>query len=155
MRVLFIMGVAATCVAWHTQIQALLARSTALGRPIQILAYDNRGVGRSSCPKDRRHYSSSTMARDAAALMSHLGFGSAHVVGFSMGTQIAGARPGRACAHSVSEGGGWRSGVHTRTAGRMPGSPVVWGGRCACSFVGAADRATKRCGRCHRCRPRA
>lgn len=92
-RVLFIMGVAATCVAWHTQIQALIARGRATGRPVQALAYDNRGVGRSSCPKDRRHYSSVAMARDAAALMAHLGWPCAHVVGFSMGTQIAGARP--------------------------------------------------------------
>jgi hypothetical protein len=50
------MGVAATCVAWHTQVQALLARARALGRPIQVCAFDNRGVGRSSCPTDRKAY---------------------------------------------------------------------------------------------------
>ncbi|KAI8467118.1 MAG: Alpha/Beta hydrolase protein [Monoraphidium minutum] len=88
-RVLLIMGVAATCVAWHTQIHALLARARALGRAIQVTAYDNRGVGRSGCPKDRRRYGSATMARDAAALMDALGWRAAHVVGFSMGTQIA------------------------------------------------------------------
>jgi pimeloyl-ACP methyl ester carboxylesterase len=90
-RVLLIMGVSATAVAWHTQITALLARAAALGRPLQVLAYDNRGVGRSTAPRDRREYGSAVMAADAAALMDAVGWPAAHVVGFSMGSQIAGA----------------------------------------------------------------
>jgi pimeloyl-ACP methyl ester carboxylesterase len=88
-RVLLIMGLAATCTAWHTQIAALLARAAALGRPLEVAAFDNRGVGRSSAPRERRGYTIGTMARDAAALMEHLGWASAHVVGFSMGSLIA------------------------------------------------------------------
>ncbi|GBF93665.1 hypothetical protein Rsub_06768 [Raphidocelis subcapitata] len=88
-RVLLIMGVAATCTAWHTQIEALLARAAALGRPVEIAAFDNRGVGRSSAPRDRGAYGSDTMARDAAALLDGLGWRRAHIVGFSMGSMIA------------------------------------------------------------------
>lgn len=88
-RVLMVMGLAAACVAWHTQIQALLVQARLLGRPLQVCAFDNRGVGRSSCPEDRRRYSTEAMARDAAAVMDQLGWEGAHVIGFSMGTMIA------------------------------------------------------------------
>eukprot|EP00850_Spirogloea_muscicola_P012675 SM000083S22722 [mRNA] locus=s83:109283:112005:+ [translate_table: standard] len=55
----------------------------------QCCAFDNRGVGRSSMPKDKSLYTTEIMARDAIALMDHLRWDRAHVVGHSMGGMIA------------------------------------------------------------------
>ena len=99
-RVLFVQGVGATALAWHTQVAALLARARALGRRLEAACFDNRGVGRSSSPRERRCYSTAVMARDAAALLDHLGWtdrvdggggggGGVHIIAFSMGCQIS------------------------------------------------------------------
>jgi 3-oxoadipate enol-lactonase len=53
----------------------------------QVIRLDNRGIARSVTPGDR--YSILEMASDAAALLEYLGFDQAHVVGHSMGGQIA------------------------------------------------------------------
>lgn len=55
---------------------------------IQACALDNRGVGQSSKPEDKKHYSTETMARDALKVMDHLGWKRAHIVGHSMGGMI-------------------------------------------------------------------
>eukprot|EP00878_Enallax_costatus_P026866 GHUV01028870.1.p1 GENE.GHUV01028870.1~~GHUV01028870.1.p1 ORF type:complete len:203 (+),score=40.43 GHUV01028870.1:324-932(+) len=98
-RVLLIMGMGATATCWQPQIEFLLAQASRVNQPLAVCAFDNRGVGGSSSPTNKHHYSSQIMAHDALALMDHLAWPSAHVVAFSMGTQIAtklaAAAPGR------------------------------------------------------------
>lgn len=60
-----------------------------LKNSIQVCSFDNRGVGQSSVPKDKSYYTTTTMARDALALLDHLGWNKAHVCGHSMGAMIA------------------------------------------------------------------
>lgn len=50
---------------------------------------DNRGIGKSSEPKDKRLYSIALMASDVLAAVDHAGWGSFHLVGHSMGSCIA------------------------------------------------------------------
>lgn len=59
-----------------------------------VVTWDNRGVGSTECGPG---FSIDDMADDAVALMDHLGIGRAHVLGWSMGSQIGqslGARHG-------------------------------------------------------------
>lgn len=55
----------------------------------RVIALDNRGHGASSKPYDASLYHPPQMAGDAAALLSHLGIGEAHVMGYSMGARIS------------------------------------------------------------------
>lgn len=50
-----------------------------------VITYDNRGVGDTEYGGS---FSMTDLADDAAELISHLGFDSAHVLGWSMGSQI-------------------------------------------------------------------
>jgi 3-oxoadipate enol-lactonase len=77
---LLIMGFASNAGAWAPQIPALAAR-------FRVIAFDNRGCGRSSQPEGP--YTIPQMADDAVALLDMMGIGSAHVVGASMGGMIA------------------------------------------------------------------
>ncbi|MBM4265100.1 MAG: alpha/beta fold hydrolase [Deltaproteobacteria bacterium] len=77
---LLIMGLAADSQAWVFQMPAFAGRH-------RTIAFDNRGVGRSSKPAGP--YSIHQMADEAAQLLDHLGIASAHVVGVSMGGMIA------------------------------------------------------------------
>uniref|UniRef100_A0A3B4WVM4 AB hydrolase-1 domain-containing protein n=1 Tax=Seriola lalandi dorsalis TaxID=1841481 RepID=A0A3B4WVM4_SERLL len=60
------------------------------GRPRagqRVCVFDNRGVGSSSVPDGP--YSTEAMAEDTIALMDHLGWRRAHIVGFSLGGMVA------------------------------------------------------------------
>jgi 3-oxoadipate enol-lactonase len=59
----------------------------ALGGRFELLAFDNRGAGRSDKPPGP--YSMPMLADDAAALLDAAGTGAAHVLGHSMGGYIA------------------------------------------------------------------
>jgi pimeloyl-ACP methyl ester carboxylesterase len=59
----------------------------ALSRAYRTLIFDQRGSGLSDKPM--MDYSTALLADDAAALMDAVGFGSAHVLGVSMGGMIA------------------------------------------------------------------
>jgi len=77
---LLIMGLAADSQAWMFQIPDF-------AKQFRVIAFDNRGVGRSSKPAGP--YSIHEMADEAAALLDVLEIQKAHVVGVSMGGMIA------------------------------------------------------------------
>ncbi|MGH6958141.1 MAG: alpha/beta fold hydrolase, partial [Caulobacteraceae bacterium] len=84
-----------------------------LARAFDVLAYDQRGLGRSAKPDTP--YSMADYADDAAALIAHLGWASAKVVGVSFGGMVAQEfvlrHPGKverlvlACTSQGGEGG--------------------------------------------------
>lgn len=100
--ILLIMGLGAQMVMWEDGICALL-----VARGHHVVRFDNRDVGRSTwidvpdldleaamlsaVMGDPSHapYLLSDMATDAVGLLDHLGVGSAHLVGASMGGMIA------------------------------------------------------------------
>ncbi|XP_042032047.1 putative aminoacrylate hydrolase RutD [Salvia splendens] len=102
-KVLMIIGLAGTHDSWGPQINAL----TGTVRPnddessvedpsrgeeatgVEVCAFDNRGVGRSSVPTKKSEYTTSIVAKDAIAIMDHLGWQKAHVFGHSMGAMIS------------------------------------------------------------------
>ncbi|KAM7266763.1 hypothetical protein ACFE04_008929 [Oxalis oulophora] len=96
-KVLLIIGLAATHEAWGPQIKYLTGtdqpnhddHSNSDENGIHACAFDNRGVGLSSVPHSKSHYSTSIMAKDAIALMDHLGWNKAHIIGHSMGAMIS------------------------------------------------------------------
>ncbi|KAL4384161.1 hypothetical protein GQ457_15G012160 [Hibiscus cannabinus] len=101
-KVLLIIGLAGTHDSWGPQIKGL----TGTDRPnddgamepggagnevggIEVCSFDNRGMGRSSVPTKKSDYTTRIMAKDAIALLDHLGWKKAHVFGHSMGAMIA------------------------------------------------------------------
>jgi 3-oxoadipate enol-lactonase len=78
--VLMIQGLGADKHGWDMQ------RFT-LARNYHVIAFDNRGAGRSDKPFGV--YSLEQMADDAVAVLDHLGVAAAHVVGASMGGAIS------------------------------------------------------------------
>ena len=78
--VLMIQGLGADKHGWDMQRFVLAAR-------YRVVAFDNRGAGRSDKPFG--HYSLEQMADDAIAVLDHAGIETAHVVGASMGGAIA------------------------------------------------------------------
>jgi len=75
-----IMGLGANTRGWDMQVPAF-------SREFQVVAFDNRGSGRSDKPASS--YSMRLFADDTAGLMDALGIASAHVYGQSMGGLIA------------------------------------------------------------------
>eukprot|EP01100_Stratorugosa_tubuloviscum_P006305 TRINITY_DN2730_c0_g3_i1.p1 TRINITY_DN2730_c0_g3~~TRINITY_DN2730_c0_g3_i1.p1 ORF type:complete len:290 (-),score=118.66 TRINITY_DN2730_c0_g3_i1:113-982(-) len=86
-KLLLIMGLGTTHIAWRELVPSLLAANSQL----QICIFDNRGCGRTSCTFGR--YTTSQMAQDARGLLTSIGGDWAtnpiHVVGVSMGGMIA------------------------------------------------------------------
>jgi aminoacrylate hydrolase len=78
--VLLIQGVGVVGNGWRPQVDELHDRYA-------LCSFDNRGIGRSIAPKGPT--SIEAMAADALALLDHLGWERAHVVGHSMGGLIA------------------------------------------------------------------
>ena len=75
-----IMGLRRNAEWWYCQIPAL-------SEHFKVIAFDNRGAGRSDKP--RMDYSIRLSADDTAALLEALGIKRAHVLGISMGGYIA------------------------------------------------------------------
>ncbi|XP_031265064.1 uncharacterized protein LOC116123432 [Pistacia vera] len=105
-KVLLIIGLAGTHDSWGPQIKALTGTTkpndedgndeeTVNGnsdggrRGIEVCAFDNRGMGRSSVPVRKSEYTTKIMAKDAIALLDHLGWKKVHVFGHSMGAMIS------------------------------------------------------------------
>uniref|UniRef100_A0A5B6ZE68 AB hydrolase-1 domain-containing protein n=1 Tax=Davidia involucrata TaxID=16924 RepID=A0A5B6ZE68_DAVIN len=107
-KVLMIIGLAGTHDSWGPQIKGLTGTvtpnddelSAVDGNPaedgaagdnggVEVCAFDNRGMGRSSVPTKKSEYTTKIMAKDAIAIMDHLGWRKAHVFGHSMGAMIA------------------------------------------------------------------
>jgi pimeloyl-ACP methyl ester carboxylesterase len=61
----------------------------ALAKDYRVIAYDNRGHGKSDKPHDAKKYGAE-MVEDAVRLLDHLKIKKAHVVGYSMGAMITG-----------------------------------------------------------------
>lgn len=83
---LLIHGLGADTRGWVRQQRVLAQR-------FRLVMVDNRGVGRSDKPEGP--YDLEVMARDALAALDHAGYGSAHVMGASMGgiiSQVLAAR---------------------------------------------------------------
>src|SRR4051794_29799041 len=78
---LLIQGMSGNHLAWGEPFLADLERD------FDVVAYDHRGVGRSSAVTDP--FTITELADDAAALIAALGWESAHVVGISMGGMVA------------------------------------------------------------------
>ena len=55
----------------------------------RVIAFDNRGHGRSEKLYDPSRYGAPSMAEDARRLLDHLGIARADVMGYSMGARIA------------------------------------------------------------------
>jgi 3-oxoadipate enol-lactonase len=78
--VVMIHGLAGDLSAWMPQVSALRDRH-------RVIAFDNRGAGRST--QIDEPISTADLARDTISLMEHLGIRDAHIVGRSMGGAIA------------------------------------------------------------------
>ena len=79
-KVVLIHGVGSSLESWDDVMPAL-------GTHFQILRYDLRGLGEST--KVHTRYELSDFVNDFAALMSHIGWQSCHVVGHSLGGLVA------------------------------------------------------------------
>lgn len=77
--VVLVMGFGISGRAWAPQVEGLSPHH-------RTLIFDNRGVGESESSK--RRYGFTDLADDVVALMDHLGFERAHVVGVSMGGMV-------------------------------------------------------------------
>lgn len=78
--VLLIMGLGSNAYGWYRTIPWLAER-------YRVIAFDNRGTGRSDVPDGA--YSMAQMAHDTAAVLEASGHARAHVVGASLGGMIA------------------------------------------------------------------
>jgi len=77
---LLIMGLGANATAWFYQVPEF-------SKQYQVIAFDNRGAGRSAKPNEP--YTIPQMADDAAGVLEGLGIESANVFGMSLGGMVA------------------------------------------------------------------
>ncbi|RLN74060.1 hypothetical protein BBJ28_00000348 [Nothophytophthora sp. Chile5] len=89
LRLVMVMGYSYCKEEWAPTIDALLTQWEALGleTKLKILTFDNRGVGGSDAPWGK--YSTKMMAADLEALLDHVGWQKAHILGTSMGGMIS------------------------------------------------------------------
>jgi pimeloyl-ACP methyl ester carboxylesterase len=76
--VILIHGLACGKRMWFHQMRALRGR-------YRVIAYDQRGHGRTDAPADPKDYSPSHLVRDLSGLLDALGIARASIVGFSLG----------------------------------------------------------------------
>ncbi|KAF6157110.1 hypothetical protein GIB67_041571, partial [Kingdonia uniflora] len=110
-KLLLIIGLAGTHESWGPQVKGLTGTETPndtesttidtnLNTPddnidvdnnggIEICSFDNRGMGQSSALTKKSQYTMTIMAKDAIALMDHLGWVKPHIFRHSMGAMIA------------------------------------------------------------------
>lgn len=85
-----------------------------LAKTHHVIAYDNRGHGRSGKPTDPKKYGME-MVEDAVRLLDHLKIKKAHVVGYSMGAIITGklvaTHPERLLSATLGGAGVYREGT--------------------------------------------
>src|SRR5260221_10747949 len=110
--VVLVHGLACGWRMWRSQIRAL--------RPhYHVVAYDQRGHGRSAAPDDPAAYSQIILADDLAGLIRRLGLAPARIVGLSLGGGVAPEltirHPGLVAALVLPD---TRSGPHDPPAGR-------------------------------------
>ncbi|DBB18870.1 TPA: hypothetical protein ACH3X3_000457 [Trebouxia sp. C0006] len=68
--ILMIMGFGATLDCWEPQLDGLLTHQASPGgASVRACLLDNRGVGRSGCPKARQAYTTTIMADDCIAVL--------------------------------------------------------------------------------------
>ncbi|XP_009132505.1 putative aminoacrylate hydrolase RutD isoform X2 [Brassica rapa] len=100
-KALLIIGLAGTHESWGPQIKGLtgtdkpndedgdVSDDCGIGQGMEVCAFDNRGMGRSSVPSHKSDYTTTIMAKDSISLLDHLGWERAHIIGHSMGAMIA------------------------------------------------------------------
>ncbi|KAF2574042.1 hypothetical protein F2Q70_00004704 [Brassica cretica] len=101
-KALLIIGLAGTHESWGPQIKGLTGTDqpnhddgivsdddSGSGQGMEVCAFDNRGMGRSSVPTHKSDYTTTIMAKDSISLLDHLGWEKAHVIGHSMGAMVA------------------------------------------------------------------
>ncbi|CAA7051610.1 unnamed protein product [Microthlaspi erraticum] len=99
-KALLIIGLAGTHESWGPQIKGLtgtdkpngdgiVSDDSETGQGMEVCAFDNRGMGRSSVPTHKSEYTTTIMAKDSISLLDHLGWERAHIIGHSMGAMIA------------------------------------------------------------------
>ncbi|CAG7880194.1 unnamed protein product [Brassica rapa] len=100
-KALLIIGLAGTHESWGPQIKGLtgtdkpndedgdVSDDSGIGQGMEVCAFDNRGMGRSSVPSHKSEYTTTIMAKDSISLLDHLGWERAHIIGHSMGAMIA------------------------------------------------------------------
>ncbi|CAF2324442.1 BnaA10g06420D [Brassica napus] len=100
-KALLIIGLAGTHESWGPQIKGLtgtdqpndddriVSDDSGTAQGMEVCAFDNRGMGRSSVPTHKSDYTTTIMAKDSISLLDHLGWEKAHVIGHSMGAMIA------------------------------------------------------------------
>lgn len=87
-RVMLVMGFLNTKETWTPTIETMLRQwgethQSSEDARLEVLTFDNRGVGGSTSPMGP--YTTQQMAQDALALLDHVGWARAHIIGYRCG----------------------------------------------------------------------